>query len=166
MTGSLVSFNDLTPPAELSTAGGLVNERFDMAEVYGTDAWNAAMTYLAQIASFSFDMPWTAIEIAAVPTTGLDGIDANEPTPPDISAIDIYIPTLDAVAPEMVAVVADIGDPPNFVPTDPNFQVPEKPRVNKTKHSRFRTLPSRPNRAIPLRQLRLCPGSVFPLLRI
>ena len=103
MSGSLVSFNDLTAPPELSAKGtpGLVNERFVFAEEYTRELIGYTEFYLAQIADFEFDMPWTPIMFPQVVSPGLDGIDADEPIPPDIRPIDVYIPVFDHDAPEM-----------------------------------------------------------------
>jgi len=122
-------FDTITAPATLSEAGGLVSERFVLAANYATEQYEACLGYLADIAAFSFYMPWTAQEIEDVLSPGLDGIVADKPVLPEITPIDIYIPTLDAEPPVMEDVETNIGDVPSFAPTDPNFQVPAKPTV-------------------------------------
>jgi len=121
--------DEMTDPPALSTSGGLVSDKFESAAAYAEEAWNTALLYLANMEDQVYSIPWTAIEIPTVDPGGIDGINPDEPGPISIIPMDIVLPTFSAETPVMEDVVTNIGDPPDFVATEPLLSIPDPPDV-------------------------------------
>lgn len=125
----LFGSSDLTAPAELSSSGALVNERFEQARDYGDDAWTQAWGLLSALQDADYVVDWDALEFTNLPLMGLDGLGMNEPTVPTITAPTVALPTFNKELPVLddVTIIADT--PPEFSVADPAFNVPAVPDV-------------------------------------
>lgn len=119
----------ITPPAEASSSGGLVSERFSLAISYGSSAWATAWGLLNELGNTEYDIEWEVDPWVAVPTGGLDGISADRPTTPSVSPIEIDLPSFGGTPPETPDIDIDIEPAPPFNVTDPGFNIPGPPDV-------------------------------------
>jgi hypothetical protein len=120
----------LTPPQALSTAGELVAQRFGTASAYAGNLWELAQTLLAQLSAVDFTVDWTGIDLGVVSSSGLDGINAAEPSP--LSVADITMATVEFPysPPDPVINTMPVRVSPSENLTDPGFSIPGPPDVS------------------------------------
>lgn len=121
--------SEVTSPAAISTAGGLVAGRFELASAYASDLWSQAKSLLDELGGIDYTIDWEGVDLSVVETGGLDGINAEEPSAPAVSTIDITEVEFPYTAPSPV--ISDI--PVRTAPTpnipDPDFSIPSPPDV-------------------------------------
>lgn len=120
----------ITPPAEMSSSGSLVAERFQESQLYGDSAWENAWGLLTALQGQTYPVEWSIDPWVAVDSMGLDGLAMNEPTRPEIATIEVEVTPFTDEAPTMPDVDLTAGTPPEFNVTDPGFQIPEAPTVD------------------------------------
>lgn len=119
----------LTKPAELSSAGGLVEQRFNTASDYAASLWSAAQALLSELGNLTFDIAWDPIDLAPVDPGGLDGISATEPPEPNVNPIVVAPATFEGTDPSPVEVTLPVRTPPVKNIPDPDFNIPDPPDV-------------------------------------
>jgi hypothetical protein len=120
---------EITTPAELSVAGGLVGERFDAASDYAASLWSIAESLLTNLGNVDYPIDWDAIDLEPVDPGGLGGISASEPPAPSITPIVVSPVTLEGEPPDPVTIdlPTRVSPTPNI--TDPDFSIPDPPDV-------------------------------------
>ncbi len=119
----------ITDAEVITSAPTVVSGRFAQCLAFATEAWNRAIDYIGVMGDQNFDIPWTAIEIVDVDSGGIDGINPASPTGISISELPITMPSFTSEAPVMDDVEISIGDPPDFVGTEPILNIPDLPDV-------------------------------------
>ena len=113
-------------PAYLTSDGGLVGDRFTEAKNLSTEAWNAALAYLEDLADQEYIIPWTPLEVEDV-----DGISVVciRPSPIEFIPIDFNFQPFTEDVPRMEDVTTNIGDVPEFTGEEPLYVIPDPPDV-------------------------------------
>ena len=119
----------ITQPAELSTSGDLVNERFAEAGQYADEAWSKAWEILEALRTEEYIVDWDAIELSDIPLMGLDGLGMEEPTVPTIEDVSIALPDFTKTDPDLDEPDIATDAVPVFDVSTPDFQVPTVPTV-------------------------------------
>jgi len=119
----------LTAPAALSTAGGLVEARFNTASDYAATLWSGAQNLLTQLGELNLVIAWDPITMEEVDTGGLDGISAVEPPEPSINPIVVASTVFTGTEPSPVEVNLPTRTAPVSNITDPDFTIPDPPDV-------------------------------------
>jgi hypothetical protein len=120
----------LTPPAEASSSGGLVAERFVQAQVYAAAAWADAQGLIDALGSLEYPIEWQIDPWVPPPTMGLDGLGMEEPVPPPISEVVVDAPEFVDTPDEPPTVELVAEEAPPFDVTDPGFDIPPAPEVD------------------------------------
>jgi hypothetical protein len=119
----------ITQPAEISSAGTTVNDRFAQCLAFATEAWNSSLDYITVMKNQSYIVPWTAIDMADIDPAGIDGINPSAPSGITVSEIPITLPVFTEEKPVMEDIETSIGDPPDFIATEPILNIPDLPDV-------------------------------------
>ena len=126
--GNLIP-DTITSPAAISTAGGLVESRFNAASDYASTLWSTAQGLLGELGGISYVIAWDGVDLEEVDPGGLDGISATEPTVPSINAIEVSEATFPYTAPDPVSITLPARTPPVQNIQDPDFNLPDPPDV-------------------------------------
>jgi len=95
------SIATLTPPAEVSTSGGLVSARFAQAATMGDSALQTALAVLETLKNMTYDVETNALEIAEPAESGLGDLELHPSAPPTLTDIDLSVPDFTGDEPVM-----------------------------------------------------------------
>lgn len=119
----------ITPPAEVSSAGTTVIDRFSFCQELANTVWNYALSFIAGAQDTEYPITWTPLVMEDISPGGIDGINPASPAGITISDLPITIPAFTEEKPVMEDVEVSIGDPPDFVGTEPILNIPDLPDV-------------------------------------
>lgn len=121
----------IDPPDMISTPeviSDLIDDRITIIDAMVTTANATAVTALTALQSQTYEVDWEQPTLDSV-TSGLDGINPEEPTTPTLAAIASSAVTFAGTTPLFTPVVVANDAVPEFVEKDYGFAIPEPPVV-------------------------------------
>jgi hypothetical protein len=122
MPSSIPQPDLITPPANNSSSGDLVGERFTQAENFVDTYESLAFSYINQLANKYYEIFWTGPSYAREDLMGLDTLQMPDPGLLTVDPISVADVDFDGSRPDPASVVVTSDPPPEFSAADPNVR--------------------------------------------